>query len=63
MFTTSCTRVPCLSPFQAATLAEFLTAEEHFASWIVADGDGPIVLTTAPELAINQARNALQMGA
>lgn len=57
----SCTRIPCLSPFQAATLADFLTAEEHYASWLVVDHDGPTVLTTAPDGAIELACQALGM--
>ncbi len=60
---TPTTRIPCLSPFQAATLADFLTCEDHDALWMIADHDGPVVVTTAPTAVVDSAKAALWMEA
>jgi hypothetical protein len=58
---TPTTRIPCLSPFQASTLADFLSCEDYDALWMIADHDGPVVVTTAPLAAVESAKAALWM--
>lgn len=41
-------RIHCLTPLQASLISDFLMASDCDAVWMVADGIGPVVVTTAP---------------